>query len=50
MSRFLFLILILLVMTAAGCGTKPGSVDAPPGAEDKVFPRTYPDPSTNRSF
>lgn len=32
----------LLLMTA--CGIKPGSVDAPPGAEDRPFPRTYPAP------
>ena len=36
--------LLLLSMSVAACGIKPGHVDPPPGAEDTVFPRTYPVP------
>lgn len=34
-------------LVLAGCGIKPDTLDPPPGAEGKVFPRTYPDPSTD---
>lgn len=40
-------VLIALSTALTGCGIKPGSVEPPPGAEDRVFPRTYPDPSTD---
>lgn len=41
---FLFATLACLLLTAA-CGIKPAHVDAPPGSDPKVFPRTYPDPA-----
>ena len=41
-----FLILgICLVMGA--CGVKPGDVSPPEGTEEKAFPATYPDLSTD---
>jgi len=40
-------VFLSLSATLSGCGIKPGSVEPPPGAEDRVFPRTYPDPSTD---
>lgn len=45
MSRYGFifiLMMIVLSMPLAGCGVKPASVDPPPGAENDVFPNTYP--------
>lgn len=43
--RSLILILLLTVaLPLAACGRKPGTVDAPPGAADTGFPRTYPNP------
>lgn len=38
------LVLSILSMPLGGCGIKPESVDPPPGAEDTVFPATYPAP------
>lgn len=35
-----------LVITTS-CGIKPENVDPPPEAENKVFPRTYPDITTD---
>ncbi|QQG37488.1 MAG: hypothetical protein HYS17_08770 [Micavibrio aeruginosavorus] len=37
----------LMSMGLCGCGVKPDSLSPPPGAEETVFPRTYPDPSTD---
>lgn len=39
------IVLLLLALTVAGCGIKPGRVDPPAGIEKDSFPRTYPDPS-----
>lgn len=41
------MLLALAGVLLAGCGVKPGSVDAPPGQEDVKFPRTYPDMSAD---
>jgi predicted small lipoprotein YifL len=34
----------LAILTLAGCGIKPGSLQPPEGADNTVFPRTYPSP------
>jgi hypothetical protein len=44
MKRTLF---ILLCLSLAGCGIKPGDVSPPKGAKATDFPRTYPDPATD---
>jgi hypothetical protein len=41
MRKYLLYILAITVPLAA-CGVKPKSVKAPEGAEEIVFPRTYP--------
>lgn len=38
----------LMSMGLCACGVKPDSLSAPPEATDTVFPRTYPDPATER--
>ena len=38
---------IILAGALTGCGVKPSTLSAPPGAEDEVFPRTYPDTGTD---
>jgi len=40
-------VFVCLATVLSGCGIKPDSLEPPPGAEEKVFPRTYPDPSTD---
>jgi hypothetical protein len=45
--RLTALLFYLSLATAAGCGIKPGNVEAPPGVEPDSFPRTYPDPATD---
>ena len=45
--RNVFCVLIVLSFSLAACGKKPASVDPPLGAEDNVFPKTYPDPATD---
>jgi len=41
----LWILIIILSLPIAACGVKPKSVDAPVGAEDVQFPRTYPAPT-----
>lgn len=41
------LLLALAALMLAGCGRKPGFVDAPPGSDPAAYPRTYPDPRTD---
>lgn len=44
------ILLVFCVMLAA-CGVKPGSVEPPGGAaQDNLFPRTYPDITTDPDF
>ncbi|MCB9991691.1 MAG: hypothetical protein H6867_10055 [Rhodospirillales bacterium] len=38
---------LCIALSLSSCGIKPDSVEPPPGAESKEFPRTYPDPSTD---
>ncbi len=45
MKKALTIILACCALTA--CGVKPSSVEPPEGAEDKTYPRTYPDMSTD---
>ncbi|MFN3827306.1 MAG: hypothetical protein ACK4NR_06735 [Micavibrio sp.] len=40
-------VMALMSMTLAACGTKPSSLSPPADGEDTVFPRTYPDPATD---
>ena len=40
--------LLSLCIAIGGCGVKPGEVSGPPSAEPLRFPRTYPDPATDR--
>ena len=48
MTRILFTAAVaLLSITMAACGIKPSKVDPPPGAEDVVYPSSYPDPATD---
>ena len=46
-----FLLLLALMATIllplGGCGIRPSELDPPPGREDVVFPRSYPDPATD---
>jgi hypothetical protein len=35
------------MLALAGCGKKPGHVDAPDDVENDTYPRTYPDLSTD---
>jgi hypothetical protein len=47
-ARFLWLIALLWPLLAlSACGKKPNEVDPPPGAEDNIFPKTYPNISTD---
>lgn len=43
----LFMLLFMSGFFLAACGKKPSHVDPPPGAEDIIFPRVYPDPATD---
>lgn len=36
------LVILMLSVPLAACGVKPGFVDPPEGAEDAVYPQTYP--------
>jgi len=36
------MILLVLSVVAAGCGKKPGTLDAPEEGKNITFPRTYP--------
>jgi hypothetical protein len=45
-KSFIFALLIL-VLPLTACGIKPDHVDPPPGAESLVYPKTYPDISTD---
>ena len=40
-------VFFLLFLPLCACGKKPNQVDPPPGAEETVFPKTYPDPATD---
>jgi hypothetical protein len=47
-NQVIYITLALLSATSlGGCGVKPGSVDPPPGAEQQVYPETYPDTATD---
>lgn len=37
----------LMSMALTGCGVKPSTLSPPPGADERNFPRTYPDPATD---
>jgi hypothetical protein len=39
--------LLILLLPLSACGKKPNQLDPPPGAENNVFPRNYPDPATD---
>ena len=45
MKRLVIIALSCGLLSA--CGVKPGGVDAPNGAENDNFPRTYPDIETD---
>ncbi len=48
MRRALLVIATAAVaLTLAGCGKKPGFVDAPQGRENDRFPQGYPNPKTD---
>jgi predicted small lipoprotein YifL len=36
------LVLLVLAVTAVGCGKKPGTLDAPEESKNIPYPRTYP--------
>lgn len=38
-------VLVLICLSLAACGVKPGSVESPDGSEN--FPRSYPDTRVN---
>jgi hypothetical protein len=41
------LCLLVLGLSLAACGKKPGSVDPPDNVTNDTFPLTYPDPTTD---
>lgn len=50
MNRVLpVIVLALTISLLAGCGKKPGSVDAPPGVNPDPFPRMYPNQASEGS-
>ena len=46
-NNYKYILLCIITMTICSCGIKPAYVDPPAGAEHEVFPRTYPDTSTD---
>jgi hypothetical protein len=42
----ILLVFPVIAIFLAGCGIRPGSIDAPDGSENKPFPRQYPQPDT----
>lgn len=46
-QRTALMVALVMLVALAGCGKKPGSVDAPSGIAKDSFPQTYPDPKTD---
>ena len=44
---FNILVTIAVLILLTSCGIKPSAVEPQPGAESKVYPRTYPDISND---
>lgn len=44
---FNILTIVVAALLLSSCGIKPDSLEPPPGAENKTFPRTYPDLSSD---
>ncbi len=46
-TRFCCALLLLCLIAVSGCGKRPVKVDAPVSAQDQVYPRVYPNPSSD---